>query len=259
MTEIGGVTVLRAEAAPHEPDAEPDRRPRRRRAGNRGRPRRCARRRSATMSPATSRLLREAQPAELADWLRDRGLEPGWGWMSFRRGLEPVPRAIDVARPRSRRAAEAQDFGRIVATGYGLPDAVVPWAAQAPSLGWDCWLALDGDEPAAAAGVFISEGVGYLGFAATLPEHRGKGAPERAARGADRARARGGLRRRRHRDRRAPRRPSLQLVPQHPPGRLHRGRRARQLAPASAERRARRTRSRASGAAGSARPSAPGG
>jgi len=26
-----------------------------------------------------------------------------------------------------------------------------------------------------AAGVFIDEGVGYLGFAATLPEHRGKG------------------------------------------------------------------------------------
>ena len=29
--------------------------------------------------------------------------------------------------------------------------------------------------PAAAAGVFLAEGVGYLGFAATLPEHRGKG------------------------------------------------------------------------------------
>ena len=42
-------------------------------------------------------------------------------------------------------------------------------------LGWDCWLALDGDEPAAAAGLFVAEGVGYLGFAATLPEHRGKG------------------------------------------------------------------------------------
>ena len=44
------------------------------------------------------------------------------------------------------------------------------------NLGWECWLAVDGDEPAAAAGVFVAEGVGYIGFAATLAEHRGKGA-----------------------------------------------------------------------------------
>jgi len=118
----------------------------------------------------------EARPVELADWLAARGLEPGWGWMTFRRGVDPVE-----ARPTSLRLvrvgdAEARDFGRIVATGYGLPDAVVPWAARAAERGWDCWLALDGDEPAAAAGVYIDEGVGYLGFAATLAEHRGKGA-----------------------------------------------------------------------------------
>ena len=70
---------------------------------------------------------------------------------------------------------EATAFGEIVAAGYGLPDAVAPWAAKAHREGWDCWLALAGEVPAAAAGVFIAEGVGYLGFAATLPEHRGKG------------------------------------------------------------------------------------
>jgi GNAT superfamily N-acetyltransferase len=83
------------------------------------------------------------------------------------------PTSLDLVRVGP---AEAQDFGRIVATGYGLPDAVVPWTAQAWNLGWECWLAVDGDEPAAAAGLFVSEGVGYIGFAATLPEHRGKGA-----------------------------------------------------------------------------------
>lgn len=117
-----------------------------------------------------------ARPSELGRWLDERGLEASWGWMAFRRGVEPVP-----ARPTSLRlqpvgAAEATSFARIVVTGYGLPDAVVPWAAQAPDRGWDCWLALDGDKPIAAAGVFIAEGVGYLGFAATLEEHRGKGA-----------------------------------------------------------------------------------
>lgn len=116
-----------------------------------------------------------ARPAEILQWLSDRGLEPGWGWMMFRRGTEPAAAPSTSLRLVRVGADEALDFGRIVATGYGLPEAVVPWTAQAYDLGWDCWLAVDGDEPAAAAGVFIDEGVAYLGFAATLPDHRGKG------------------------------------------------------------------------------------
>ena len=34
----------------------------------------------------------------------------------------------------------------------------------------------DGDEPAGAGALYAAEGVAYLGFAATLAEHRGKGA-----------------------------------------------------------------------------------
>jgi len=116
-----------------------------------------------------------ARPAELTTWLSDRGLEPGWGWMSFRRGLDDVAGPQTSLRLVRVGTAEADAFGRVVATGYGLPEAAAPWAAGAHDVGWDCWLALDGDEPAAAAGLFAAEGVGYLGFAATLPEHRGKG------------------------------------------------------------------------------------
>jgi GNAT superfamily N-acetyltransferase len=172
--ELGGVTVLREDAAPASPMVN-------RIVG------------LGVDEPATEAVLDgalqamgtdvtcyvavapEARPAELTRWLTDRGLEPGWGWMTFRRGVEPVARRSTSLRLVRVGAAEALDFGRIVATGYGLPDAVVPWAARAPERGWDCWLGLDGDEPAAAAGVFIDEGVGYLGFAATFPEHRGKG------------------------------------------------------------------------------------
>ena len=175
VTEIGRVTVLRAGAAPMSPMLNQI-------VG------------LGVDEPATETVLDDAleaigddvacyvavapqaHPAALADWLGDRGLEPGWGWMSFRRNLEPVARRTTPLRLVRVGAAEAHDFGRIVATGYGLPDAVVPWAAQAANLGWECWLALDGDEPAGAAGLFMAEGVGYLGFAATRPEHRGKGA-----------------------------------------------------------------------------------
>jgi len=116
-----------------------------------------------------------ARPAELAGWLQERGFEPGWGWMAFRRGVEDLPEHATSLRVVAVGPAEGAAFGEIVATAYGLPEAIARRAATFPELGWDCWLALDGDEPAAAAGIFIAERIGYLGFAATLPEHRGKG------------------------------------------------------------------------------------
>ena len=117
-----------------------------------------------------------AEPAALEHWVRARGLEPGWGWMAFRRGVADGPTARTSLRLVEVDDDSAQAFGRVVATGYGLPPATVDVCAGAHRLGWDCWLALDGDEPAAAAAMYTAERAGYLGFAATLPEHRGKGA-----------------------------------------------------------------------------------
>ena len=118
-----------------------------------------------------------ARPPELGQWLSARGLEPGWGWMLFRRGVEAPPpartslRLVEVDSDES-----AAAFGRIVRTTYALPEATEHVFARAPGSGWSCWLALDGDEPAAAAALYAAEGVGYLGMAGTLAEHRGKGA-----------------------------------------------------------------------------------
>jgi hypothetical protein len=40
-----------------------------------------------------------ARPVELPKWLRARGLEPGWGWMVFRRDVEdPAGRDVAAAR-----------------------------------------------------------------------------------------------------------------------------------------------------------------
>lgn len=117
-----------------------------------------------------------ARPAELSGWLAARGLEPGWGWMCFRRGVSPATPARTALRLVEVGPAEAETFARVVATGYELPAASVPWLARAPECGWSCWLALDGDEPAAVAGLYVAEGAGYLGMAATVPEHRRRGA-----------------------------------------------------------------------------------
>ena len=118
-----------------------------------------------------------AQPAELPDWLRARGLEQGWGWMSFRRVAGDPPAADTSLRlVEVTTADEAADYARVVRESYELPEEIEPRVARAPDAGWLCWVAYDGDEPAAAAGLYAADGVGYLGFAGTLPQHRGKGA-----------------------------------------------------------------------------------
>jgi GNAT superfamily N-acetyltransferase len=68
-------------------------------------------------------------------------------------------------------------FARIVREAYGAPEAIEPIIAAAPTRrGWTCWLALAGGEPAGAAALYVDNGAGYLGYAGTATEHRGKGA-----------------------------------------------------------------------------------
>lgn len=119
----------------------------------------------------------KARPEELPAWLAARGLEPGWGWMSFRRSPLDPPRLQTSLRLVSVESEpDTEAFARIQRIAYGLPEALDPVLRTAPERGWECWLALDGDEPAGAGALFVEDGAAYLGFGATLPEHRGKGA-----------------------------------------------------------------------------------
>jgi GNAT superfamily N-acetyltransferase len=118
-----------------------------------------------------------AEPHELGEWLEARGLEPGWGWMAFRRGVEPLdtrPSSLRVEEVRT--PEQASVFAEIVRIAYELPEALEPALAGLPETGWLWLLAYDGEQAAGVAGLFAAEGVGYLGMSATLPEHRGKGA-----------------------------------------------------------------------------------
>jgi Acetyltransferase (GNAT) family len=72
--------------------------------------------------------------------------------------------------------AEAPSFARVVCVAYGLPEAVEPVVAGIVDTRWVAWLALDDGEPVRAAALFVDGEGAYLGFAGTLPEHRGKGA-----------------------------------------------------------------------------------
>jgi GNAT superfamily N-acetyltransferase len=114
---------------------------------------------------------------DLAARLAERGFRPGYAWMKFRRGVEPPPTIETTLRVEQVGADRADAFGTIVARGFGLPDFAAEWfAAVAERPPFRLFLACDGDEPAGAGALFVGDGVGWLGAAATLPEHRRKGA-----------------------------------------------------------------------------------
>ena len=109
--------------------------------------------------------------------LEARGLEEGWGWMLFERAPLPAPAVRTPLALDEVTNDDADEWAAVVTAGYGLPEESATRLAAAPgSGGWTAFLARDGDEPAAAAAVWVDPPAAYFGFAATLPEHRGKGA-----------------------------------------------------------------------------------
>jgi GNAT superfamily N-acetyltransferase len=107
--------------------------------------------------------------------LRERGFVDGYAWMKFSRGPEPAPirETTLVVEP----TQDGGTFFHIVSAAFDLPpDAPLDWDGVAGRPNWHLFLALDAGEPVAAAALFAHEGVGWIGAAGTLGEHRGKGA-----------------------------------------------------------------------------------
>ena len=112
----------------------------------------------------------------LAGELEGRGFTRDYGWMKFTRGVGPreAHSDLDVVQIEPERS---DDFASVVARGYGMPDWIKPLAACVVGRpGWSCFVAYDGDEPAGAGALYVHEHVGWLGFAATIAELRGRGA-----------------------------------------------------------------------------------
>jgi GNAT superfamily N-acetyltransferase len=120
----------------------------------------------------------EAQPAELTSWLGTRGFTSGYAWAKFQRGLENPPGGGTELRVAQVGAgAEAEAFADVFVRAYGTPELFRDWLARVPGRpGWRCFVAFDGETPAATGALYAKDGVGWLGVAATLPEHRRRGA-----------------------------------------------------------------------------------
>jgi GNAT superfamily N-acetyltransferase len=109
--------------------------------------------------------------------LEGRGYSLGDAWAIFERGAEPYappPSQVDILEIGADRA---QEFGAVCGAGSETPTFLSKWfAALAGRNRWHCFVALDGEATVATGALYAEGNAGYLGFAATLPEYRGRGA-----------------------------------------------------------------------------------
>jgi GNAT superfamily N-acetyltransferase len=119
----------------------------------------------------------QAEPRELPSWLERRGFTAGYAWAKFQRCVADPPEVHTELRIDRVGAESADDFAATFVRGYSTPGFFRDWLTRIPQRpGWHCFLAYDGDEPAGTGALFLTGEVGWLGIAATLPEHRRKGA-----------------------------------------------------------------------------------
>lgn len=117
-----------------------------------------------------------AEPAEARDWLLARGLVRHNRWAKLERGVDSVPEARTDARIEEIGPEHAAAFGRVLREGFGMDPGLDAWtAALVGRKDWRHYMAFDGAIPVGTASLYARGEWASLGFAATLPEARGRG------------------------------------------------------------------------------------
>lgn len=119
-----------------------------------------------------------ARPEGMSRWLEARGLHAWFHWVRWVRETAPpapVHTALEIVTlPRERAGVFASLAGEIFAQE---PSPVMEWMEHSVGrAGWTHYAALDDGAPVGIASLFVSEGVGWLGWGGTLESHRNRGA-----------------------------------------------------------------------------------
>jgi len=118
-----------------------------------------------------------AQPAELIKWIEARGATPHNRWVRLWRGVHeaPIPEAsLKVTQVDMRHAGA---FAHVVRIAFGMPEVIEPMLVSTVGKpGWRHYAVRNQSKVVATGAMFGSSGIAWLGFAATLPDHRGAGA-----------------------------------------------------------------------------------
>lgn len=118
-----------------------------------------------------------AAPDDLPRMLEDRGFRHYNNWVRLYRDVSAPP---DVKTDLAVRRIDEEDaaaFGRIVAESFGWGDQISGWIGDlVGKLGWRHYMAFDGDTPVATGAMRVAGEYAWLDFAATLSDHRKRGA-----------------------------------------------------------------------------------
>ncbi len=109
-------------------------------------------------------------------WLTARGYRPGRRWVKLWHTLEAVHAAPTTIRIERIDASRADAFTNVALAAFELPPASDPVARGAIGrTGWTHYIGYDGDAPVSVAAMYVTDGVAWLGFGATLEAARGRG------------------------------------------------------------------------------------
>lgn len=119
-----------------------------------------------------------AKPKKLAEWIEWRGGVAHNRWVRLWRdpheSLAVPETSLDIVEID---AEGSGAFARVVRAAFGMPEIVEPWIASAVGKeGWRHFAAVHAGQAVATGALFVSDDIGWLGFAATQPELRGHGA-----------------------------------------------------------------------------------
>jgi GNAT superfamily N-acetyltransferase len=117
-----------------------------------------------------------ARPILMGDWIATRGLPLFNNWVKLTRAAAPMQVPHTSARISEIGREHANDFGRIIQTVFGLPERMREWAgALVGRPGRRQFLAFERDHAVGAAAIYTEGEWAQFGYAAVLPEMRGRG------------------------------------------------------------------------------------
>lgn len=118
-----------------------------------------------------------AKPDNLPELLQSKGFEYYNNWVKWYRKIEPLPESRSKLRIKQIGEKGADTFVNIIITAFEWPEKLKQMLKVAVGrAGWKHYLVYDGLTPVGCGALFIQGEYATLAFAATLPEHRGKGA-----------------------------------------------------------------------------------
>ena len=118
-----------------------------------------------------------ATPSRLGDWLFDRGFRPAeLSIVKSWRPLDELPNRNESVNVVVLNESHADDWSALHRQVRGVPRMIGPWfSAGFHAEGFVHFGVYDDDELVAGAAMYVSNGLMWKGFSATLTSHRGRG------------------------------------------------------------------------------------